>query len=180
MDDGGEIDRIVAAVKVHLDRLLDEAESPGRRRMLMQVLALVLDQAGVLPRPGIARVLGKSRPWIDYAIIATRRRTHHAPFARYVAHVTAAITAAIESEPASDPQRPPPGPQEMAPRVLTIIRADGLGDLGARPLNIEPQKVASRCERKGRVGAVEPFGSSPAISAGPVTQALIDRRNRPK
>jgi|SRR5215472_14632860 len=58
---------------------LREGDDAHRRAFNLQVAAWVADRSGLLPRAGIAIVLGKAPSWVTYAVgaVEDRRLSHY-------------------------------------------------------------------------------------------------------
>jgi len=71
-------------------------DGPQRKVFKLQLACYVLDRAAVLPRPGIALLLGKTPSWVSYSIAATERRAaaHHG-FRLHADKMVRALTAAL-------------------------------------------------------------------------------------
>jgi hypothetical protein len=89
---------LLAGVREVVFRALElrEGDSSQRRAFKLQLAAWAADRAGLLPRPGIAIVLGKTSSWVTYAIAATeRRRTAHYGFRQHSDKLVEALTEAL-------------------------------------------------------------------------------------
>jgi len=92
------IEVIIAGIRPIVFEVLElnAGDGPQRRVFKLQIAAWVLDHAGVLPRPGIAMLLGKTDSWVSYSIAATERRAaaHHG-FRLHADKMVQALTAAL-------------------------------------------------------------------------------------
>jgi len=89
---------LMAGVREVVFRVLDlkPEDGPQRRQFKLSMAAWALDRAGVLPRAGIATVLGKSPSWVSFAVAATERRIDaHRGFRLHAKKTVEAMTAAL-------------------------------------------------------------------------------------